>query len=209
MGRCPPAVCTRSILGNSHFPTVTAPAVAPPAGGRTPHTSVAGASLWKFPWQGFGKLSSSPRPSQASHLLTPQREPHRPHQGFSCDQGKYYLALLMFNAPTSPWPPHSRALSLKRRQWEEGSGDEASLLGTWQGCQQMTVSVCVCGLCWTPFAGRSGPYSFVSWHPCLPEYLAPLPHPMPASSLRKLAFKRGSRLNSKEIQLNGGNSGTK
>ncbi|KAB1254933.1 Sodium/potassium-transporting ATPase subunit gamma [Camelus dromedarius] len=34
----------------------------------------------------------------------------------------------------------SRALSLKRRQWEEGSGDEASLLGTWQGCQQMTVS---------------------------------------------------------------------
>ncbi|XP_036775768.2 sodium/potassium-transporting ATPase subunit gamma isoform X1 [Manis pentadactyla] len=51
----------------------------------------------------------------------PQREPLRPHQGFSCDQGKYYPALLMFNAPTSPRLPHSQALSPRHRL--QGGGE--------------------------------------------------------------------------------------
>ncbi|KAK2505289.1 hypothetical protein MC885_017357 [Smutsia gigantea] len=38
----------------------------------------------------------------------PQQEPLRPHQGFSCDQGKYYPALLMFNAPPRPGCPAAR-----------------------------------------------------------------------------------------------------
>ncbi|XP_005215862.2 sodium/potassium-transporting ATPase subunit gamma isoform X1 [Bos taurus] len=59
-----------------------------------------GSSLWKFPLGGFGKTASSSLPPLPLHLLRPQREPHCPHPGFSCDQGKYYLALLMFNAPT-------------------------------------------------------------------------------------------------------------
>ena len=78
----------------------------------------------------------------------PQQEPRYPRQGLSCDQGKYYLALLMFNAPPHLWPPHSQALSPKQRQREEGSGTCPVCGGTWQDCRQMTVSVrvrvCVC-----------------------------------------------------------------
>lgn len=104
--------------------------------------TVTGPPLWKFPLGGFGIQPAPACPCLPVHLLTPQREPLHPHQSFSCDQGKYYLTLLMFNAPTSSLAPHSQALSLKQRQQEKGSGDEPSLLGQWQGGRRMMVSVC-------------------------------------------------------------------
>ena len=64
----------------------------------------------------------------------PQQEPRYPRQGLSCDQGKYYLALLMFNAPppslATPQPgtvPEAEAAG--RGQWDVPGlrGDMAGL----------------------------------------------------------------------------------
>ena len=74
---------------------------------------------------GFGKTASSSLPPLPLHLLRPQREPHCPHPGFSCDQGKYYLALLMFNAPT-PSLATPQLGSLPKAEAAQGRG---SLVG--------------------------------------------------------------------------------
>uniref|UniRef100_A0A8D1HN15 FXYD domain-containing ion transport regulator n=1 Tax=Sus scrofa TaxID=9823 RepID=A0A8D1HN15_PIG len=70
----------------------------------------------------FGRVWRAGRLLPAPALPRPQREPRHPHQGFSCDQGKYYLALLMFNAPTpSPATPRPGTLpaaeAAGRGQW--------------------------------------------------------------------------------------------
>ncbi|XP_019571749.2 sodium/potassium-transporting ATPase subunit gamma isoform X3 [Rhinolophus sinicus] len=49
--------------------------------------TVTGPPLWKFPLGGFGIQPAPACPCLPAHLLTPQQEPLRPHQGFSCDQG--------------------------------------------------------------------------------------------------------------------------
>lgn len=76
--------------------------------------------MWK-PSQPLPALPapSPPRASEGALCL---------HQGFSCDQGKYYLALLMFNAPTSPLAT-PRPGSVPEAEAEEGGGDQPRPLG--------------------------------------------------------------------------------
>ena len=124
-----------------------------------------GSSLWKFPLGGFGKTASSSLPPLPLHLLRPQREPHCPHPGFSCDQGKYYLALLMFNAPTpslaTPQPgslPKAEAAGRGQRGRAWSVGEMAELTDDGE-CVCVRVCACVCmRVCeargaWTIFEG--------------------------------------------------------
>lgn len=155
-----------------------------------PHSS----SLWKFPLGGFGKTASSSLPPLPLHLLRPQREPHCPHPGFSCDQGKYYLALLMFNAPTpslaTPQPgslPKAEAAGRGQRGRAWSVGEMAELTDDGE-----CVCVCACACVYVKqevlgpsLGGVNRTPSSISWHPCLPEHPAPLSRTVRASLLSK------------------------
>ncbi|XP_029063681.1 sodium/potassium-transporting ATPase subunit gamma isoform X4 [Monodon monoceros] len=62
----------------------------------------------------------------------PQQEPHYPQQGLSCDQGKYYLALLMFNVPPIPGHPTARHSPRSRGRGKRAVG-RARLRGDMAG----------------------------------------------------------------------------
>lgn len=100
------------------------------------------ALLWKFPWGGFGKPANSSLPLLPLHLLMPQQEPHYPQQGLSCDQGKYYLALLMFNVPPIPGHPTARHSPRSRGRGKRAVG-RARLRGDMAGLST-DDGECVC-----------------------------------------------------------------
>lgn len=162
-----------------------------------------GSSLWKFPQGASGNPVGSSCPC-CPHLLVPPWEPCCPGQGLSCDQGKYYLALLMFNAP--PHPGHLQPAALPEAEAAGTGWQRNRRLGKWWGPRRTPVSGC----------GRERSRTHLcldhSWRaepgPALPSPDTPAfrstRHPSPArpaSALRKVAFKRGCCLNSKEIQF--------
>lgn len=101
-----------------------------------------------FLWEGWKNGQPLPLPPLPLHHLTPAGAPLST-PGFSCDQGKYYLALLMFNAPHPIWPPHSRAVSPEAEATGRGQRARAWSVGemaelTDDGECMLRVRVCAC-----------------------------------------------------------------